>query len=160
MHVATSLSRSKQPRRGPLLALGVVGATLALAACGDDSDSTSTEAEGAATAEVAIEEAEATRGGLEEAAAAYEKGDEAEAEQLAGDAYLEHFEIVEGPLEEVDPELNESLEELIREELRTAITDGAPAGDVSALVEEASTGLDVAVTALEGSATSGPSGGY
>lgn len=160
MPLATALNSSRSPRRDRLLPLCVVGAALALGACGEDSDSTSTEAEGAATAEVAIEEVEATRGGLEEAEAAYDKGDADEAERLAGDAYLEHFEIVEGPLEEVDPELNESLEELIREELRTAITDGAPAGDVSALVEEASAGLDEAVTALEGSATSEPSGGY
>lgn len=160
MPLATAPSFNRPPRRGPLLALGVVGAALALGACGEDSDSTSTEAAAVVTAEVAIEEVEATRGGLEEAEVAYDKGDADEAERLAGDAYLEHFEIVEGPLEEIDPELNESLEELIREELLTAITDGAPAGDVSALVEEASAGLDEAVTALEGSATSGPSRGY
>lgn len=64
-------------------------------------------------------------------------------------AYLEHFELVEGPLEEADEELNEHLEELIREELRGAISDGATVAEVKQLVAEADDGLGEARTVLK-----------
>jgi len=64
-------------------------------------------------------------------------------------AYLEHFELVEGPLGEADEELNEHLEELIREELRGAISDGATVAEVKKLVAEANDGLDEARTVLK-----------
>ena len=131
-------------------ALTLAGAALALAACGDDEDSGSSEP--ATTPAEAITEIEEVRTGLDESLAAYEEGDAETAEQLAGDAYLEHFELVEGPLEEVDAELTEELEELIREELRTAIVEGEPVKDVEALVDEANAGLDEAEAALEESA--------
>ena len=57
--------------------------------------------------------------------------------------------LVEGPLEEADAELNEHLEELIREELRNAITGGAPVPEVKKLVAEANDGLDEARTVLK-----------
>ena len=132
------------------VALTLTGAALALAACGDDEDSASSEP--ATTPAEAITEIDEVRSGLDESLAAYEKGDAEAAEQLAGDAYLEHFELVEGPLEEVDPELTEELEELIREELRTAIVEGEPVKGVEALVDEANAGLDEAEAALEESA--------
>lgn len=132
------------------LAVTFAAAGLALGACGDDEESGSEEP--TATPAEAITEIGEVRSGLDEALAAYEDGDAETAEQLAGDAYLEHFEIVEGPLEEVDAELNEELEELIREELRTAIVEGESVKDVEALVEEANAGLAEAETALEESA--------
>ena len=79
----------------------------------------------------------------------YVKGDADQAEELASTAYLEHFELVEGPLEEADAELNEHLEELIREELRNAITADAPVAEVKKLVAEANDGLDEARTVLK-----------
>lgn len=139
--------RRPAPRLRHTLAVAALGGAL-IAGCGGDDESTEAE-EATATPAEAITEIGAVRSGLDDALAAYEKGDVDEAEQLAGDAYLEHFEIVEGPLEEQDEELNEELEELIREELRTAITSGEPTADVKALVEEANSGLDQAETALE-----------
>ena len=135
------------PRSRSALALTLAGAALALGACGDDEESASSEP--ATTPAEAITEIGEVRSGLDEALAAYEKGDADAAEQLAGDAYLEHFELVEGPLEEADAELTEELEELIREELRAAIVAGEPAKDVEGLVDEANAGLDEAETALE-----------
>jgi high-affinity iron transporter len=141
--------RGPQAAGKPFLAVTAVAATIGLAACGDSSDETSTEAEASVTPAVAIEEIAAVEDGLAAAVAAYQKGDADQAEELASTAYLEHFELVEGPLEEADEELNEHLEELIREELRTAITDGATVAEVKKLVAEANDGLDEARTTLK-----------
>lgn len=122
-------------------------AALGLAACGGDDDEEAAVTPGQAIAEIAE-----VRAGLDEAVDAYEKGDSAGAEEAASEAYLQHFELVEGPLEEVDEELNEELEVLIRETLRDAIAAGEPVGEVKALVEEANEGLDEARSALKGAA--------
>jgi hypothetical protein len=82
---------------------------------------------------------------------AYEKGDAATAEEAVTDAYLEHFEFVEPPLEEADEELNEELEVLIRETLTGAIAAGEPVKDIEKLADEADRGLDEAEAALSGS---------
>lgn len=137
-------------RRALVVAAAV--AALSLAACGDDEPSESEEA-ATVTPEQAITEIGEVRSGLDESLVAYEDGDAEAAEQLAGDAYLEHFELVEGPLEEADEELNEELEELIREELRNAIVEGEPTAAVEKLVDRANVGLDRAERALEGTAT-------
>ncbi|MGH2922848.1 MAG: hypothetical protein ACRDKH_02310 [Solirubrobacterales bacterium] len=120
---------------------------LVAAGCGDDKEDTTTE-EAAATPQQAIAEIGAVRQGLAQGLAAYQAGDAQRADMVIGDAYLEHFEIVEGPLDEVDPELNEELEELISTETRDAIKAGAPAKEVEALVQEAQRGLDQAEAAL------------
>jgi len=127
-------------------------AAFSLAACGDDSDDATDggeEAEATVSADQAIVEIKAVRGGLDEALLAYEEGDAAAAEEAATDAYLEHFELVEGPLEETDEELNEELEILIRETLGEAIASDAPVAEVEKLVEEANAGLDDAEAQLE-----------
>ena len=123
-------------------------AALAFAACGDDENGE--ESEAAATPEVAIEEIAAVRAGLDEAAAASADGDAEAAAETVNETYLQHFEIVEGPLEEVDEELNEELEEQIREELVAEIESGAPAKEVDALIAEIEAGLDEAEKALAG----------
>jgi len=148
------MTRNEQKRRGPtagkpILAIATIAATIGLVACGDSSDETSTDAEESITPAMAIDEIGAVEDGLAAALAAYEKGDADQAEELTSTAYLEHFELVEGPLEEADAELNEHLEELIREELRNAITGGAPVPEVKKLVAEANDGLDEARTALK-----------
>jgi hypothetical protein len=96
-----------------------------------------------------LAEVAATVKGLDDALAKYREGDAAAADQLAGDAYLEHFENVEHPLEEVDEELTEELEELIRDELRAAIKAGKPVAEIEALVNEAKAGLAKAATLLQ-----------
>jgi len=124
-----------------------------LAGCGDDSDATAgdeAEEHAAVGPQKAIEEIGEVRAGLAAGLAAYRQGDAEVAEELVGDAYLEHFELVEGPLEERDAELNEELEELIREQLRDEIAAGAPSGEVAALVRRANAELDRAEAALGG----------
>lgn len=127
----------------------LIAATLALAACGDDSGG-SPEAEPAASPEVAITEVEATQEGLQEALDTYSGGDQAAAADQASETYLQHFEVVEGPLEDVDAELTEELEEAIREDLVGAMESGDPVPDVRKLVEEIDADLAEATEALQG----------
>jgi hypothetical protein len=140
-------------RNSRTLTLAAPLAALALfAGCGD-SDSSSTEAEKAeeaSTPQKAIVEIAAVRAGLGAGLSAYLQGNAEKADQLIGDAYLEHFELVEHPLEERDEELNEELEQLISTEIRNEIKDGATPAEVKALVAEANRELSLAERALEG----------
>jgi hypothetical protein len=142
------------PRILILLLAALLSVGLLAAGCGDDSDDSEEAAEEAEetalSPEEAIAEIAVIRKMLDDGLAAYEDGDQAAAEELVTDAYLEHFELVEGPLEEADEELNEELEVLIREELGGAVAAGDPAKDVKALVNEAQTGLVEAEAALGG----------
>jgi hypothetical protein len=136
----------------PIALAAPLAAAALLAGCGDG-DSSSSEKEGheaAATPQKAIAEIALVRAGLAAGLAAYEKGAAKKADELIGDAYLEHFEVVEGPLEEADEELNEELEELIREEIRQEIKQGKKTAEVAALVEEANAQLNQAEKALKG----------
>jgi high-affinity iron transporter len=128
----------------------LTASTLCVAAfavgCGSDEKSSSTEAQ--ATPAEAIEHIGNVRTGLDDALARYMAGEKKTADKLVGDAYLKDFEEVEGPLDKVDHELNEELEDGIREELRGKIQAGAPVGEVSKLVTELQAKLDKAETAL------------
>jgi hypothetical protein len=134
--------------------IGVAMAALALggmaAGCGSDGENEASEAaEHAATPQQAIEEIGEVRSALDAALATYRSGRHAAADQQVGDAYLEHFELVEGPLGKVDHELTEHLEDGIREELRDAMKDGAPVTKVERLVHELDEHLDEAEAALK-----------
>jgi hypothetical protein len=115
--------------------------------CGGDEGKES-EAEQSATPQQAMTEIGAVRKGLEEALATYKSGDKAKADEQVGDAYLEHFEHVEGPLGKADHELNETLEDSIREELREKIKDGAPPAEVEKLHAQIKANLIKAEAAL------------
>ncbi|MGB2712170.1 MAG: hypothetical protein WBC33_11720 [Conexibacter sp.] len=130
--------------------IGAAVAALAIAAfaAGCGSDTKAEEAEHAATPQQAIAEIAKVRSGLAEALATYQAGDESAADEQVGDTYLQHFEHVEGPLEEVDHELKEQLEDTIRGELRDEIKAGAGTAKVEALVREINAKLDEAETAL------------
>jgi hypothetical protein len=136
----------------PFTLAASVAALALLAGCGDNDSSTSEaeEAEHASTPQKAISEIGAVRAGLAAGLAAYSQGNAEKAEELIGETYLEHFELVEHPLEEVDEELNEELELLISTEIRSEIKDGASPAQVRALVAEANRELSQAEKALEG----------
>jgi hypothetical protein len=123
-------------------------AAAAIAGCGDGDSSESEEHEAAATPQQAIVQIGKVRAGLAAGLSAYAQGDAEKAEQTVGDAYLEHFELVEAPLEERDEELNEELEELISTEIRQEMKDGAKPAQVEALVKEAQSELTEAEKAL------------
>ena len=131
----------------PLALSLAVAATLGLAACGDDNDSAAEETK--ATPAQAVSEIAATRAALDQGLEQLKSGDRKAAEATVGDGYLEHFEIVEGPLEEADHELNEKIEHTLREELRDKIKDGASVAEVTALVNQIKADLATAERTLQ-----------
>jgi hypothetical protein len=135
-----------------IVLLGLVALTVT--ACGSDDDdsspaaATSTE-EGEITAEEAAAEIDEIKRMLDEGLAQYQDGDQEAADTTVGDAYLEHFEKVEHPLEEQDHELMEDLEHRISTEIRDEMKEGASADEVAALVEETKADLDTAKAKLQ-----------
>src|SRR3954449_2015026 len=115
------------------------------AGCGSSQEGSSEASkEEKATPQQEIQEIAAVRQGLDQAIATYRSGDRSAADQQVGDTYLQHFELVEGPLEKADKELNEELEDGIREELRGLIKDGAPQAQEVKLHQEIAADLDKA----------------
>jgi len=131
--------------RHAVSAIAVIAA-LALGACG--SDDKSSEEESATPAE-AVTEIGSVESALDTALAQVKSGDRAAAEETVSEAYVDHFEKVEGPLEKVDEELNEELEESISSELRDTIKSGAPVARVQALVTEIKADLATAKGKLQ-----------
>ena len=132
-----------------LVLLGLFTCSLALAACGgSDSSSEESEHENASPA-TARQEVGETREALNAALATYKKGDKAAANEQVAEAYVSHFEEVEGPLEGKDAELKESLEHAISDDLRSSIKAGKPAKQVEAQVKAIAADLDKAEAALQ-----------
>ena len=127
-------------------ALVAAAAALTLAACGGD-DSSAEERENASPA-VALKEAGETRDALTAALETYKSGDQGGAEEQVAEAYVQHFEEVEGALEARDAELKEELEHAIADELRGAMKAGKPAAEVEAQVEAVVANLGKAEAAL------------
>jgi hypothetical protein len=138
-----------QPIR-PILATVIAAAALGLVACGGGGGGDDEAAEAAnVTPTQAVTEIAAVRKALDDGLAALQSGDRTKADDIVSDGYLEHFEKVEGPLEEVDGELKEELEDAINGDIRDQIKDGASAADVEKLVDQAKQDLDEAETKLK-----------
>jgi len=122
--------------------------SLALAACGSDEDTSSSSVPSAESAEESATPAQAraeigeVRAALDSALASLREGDAKAAENAVSEGYLQHFEKVEGPLEKVDRELNEGLEDGIREELRDTIRNGGSVEQVTKMTSEIKADLD------------------
>ncbi len=120
---------------------------LALSACGND-DSGSEAAAEESTPAVALAEIPQVKAGLDKAAAQVKAGDSAAAEETVANTYVDHFEKVEDPLDKVDHELKEELEEGISGTLRNQIKNGASASQVKKQVDELNAELDTAAEKL------------
>jgi hypothetical protein len=120
----------------------------ALAACGSDDKSSGASTE-KPTPAVALAEIPQVKAGLDKAVKQVESGDSAAAEDTVSNTYVDHFEKVEDPLGEVDPELKEQLEDGINAELRKEISDGAPAAQISKHVDQLKADLDTAAEKLK-----------
>ncbi|MGH3070978.1 MAG: hypothetical protein ACRDNB_01750 [Gaiellaceae bacterium] len=129
-----------------MLALILAALLLGVAGCGGDDE----DAEESATPAEAVAEIEEIKTLLATAVDQVRSGDADAAEETVGDAYLEHFEEVEGPLGERDHEFMEELEEAISTDLRNDIKDGKPADEIQAEVDEIEADLDRAVELLQG----------
>ncbi len=136
--------------RNAFLAAATLLAAAALAACGtsEGSNGEAREEERRASREEAASEIAAIGEILERALAKYRHGDAAEAEELVAEAYLEHFERVELPLEERDARLMTKLERLLSTTIRESMKRGAREDEVGDLVGEAKNGLDEAEALL------------
>jgi hypothetical protein len=86
---------------------------------------------------------------LDEVQTAYEGGDAARASELAAEAYLENYEVIEAEVIELAPEINEDLEPLLGAELRRQIEEGASVEDIANLIAEARRLLAQAVEEIE-----------
>ena len=120
-------------------------AALTVAGCGSGSSSSEHETASPATAR---KEIAATRSALRGALATYKRGDRAAAVNQVSEAYVSHFEEVEGPLEGKDDELKEGLEHAIADNLRTAMKQGRPAREVETRVTAILADLERADAAL------------
>jgi hypothetical protein len=130
----------------PALLLAAMSAPVG---CGEDSEKSTTTTPAASTPPEALTELEATRSGLALAISTYESGDHAAAERQAGDAYLEHFELVEADLAKADEKLNEQIEDQLAHELRDKMKADAPVREVTAFGRQIKRNLDRAEAALE-----------
>ncbi len=95
-----------------------------------------------------------TRTRLDEALAAYRRGEREVAYQLAVQAYLEGFELVEQGLDAVDAPLRRRIEEAMTG-LRNALRKGSPVTDVETRIAHVDNLLDLAADRLEGRSLSG-----
>ncbi len=129
--------------RSAVLTAGLT-ASLALAACGSDEKSSAAPA----SASEARTEAAATRASLRKALTQVKAGDRKAADDTVAEGYLQHFEDVEGPLEEADHELNEKLEDGLKGDLREKIKSGAPVAEVERLITSLDADLQTAESKL------------
>jgi hypothetical protein len=131
-----------------VLLLAALAGLLALGGCGGEDEA---EAEENATPAQAVQEIDQIKQLLDEALAQYRVGDAEQAEETTGDAYLEHFEQVEGPLGEEDHEFMEELEHRISTEIRDEMKNGASADEVAQMIDETKQDLAKAQSMLQGS---------
>ena len=120
----------------------------ALAACGSDDTGSEAATEQSSPA-VARTEIVAVKAGLDQAVTELGGGDAKAAEETVANTYVDHFEKVEDPLDKVDHELKEELEEAISGDLRKEISGGAPAAQVSKHVDRIKADLDTAAEKLK-----------
>jgi len=133
-------------RLSSVLLIALAAVVLLAAGCGgsDEAD------EDSATPAEAVAEIEEIEALLATAVEQVRAGDAEAAEETVGDAYLEHFEEVEGPLGERDHDFMEELEEAISTDLRNDIKAGKSADVIEAEVAEINADLEQAVELLQG----------
>jgi predicted small lipoprotein YifL len=137
----------KRALRSVLLLTALAG-TLAVAGCGGSDAEAEDESATPAQAAQEIDQIETL---LDDALAQYRDGDAEAAEETVGDAYLEHFEKVEGPLGDEDHEFMEELEHRISTEIRDEMKDDAPVAGVEQLIGQTKQDLAKAQAMLQGS---------
>jgi hypothetical protein len=129
--------------------LAALVSSFAFTACGSsDSSSSSGSTPQSASPTVAIDEVSQTRAALKAALQTYKDGDAAGAQEQVAEAYVSHFEEVEKPLEDKDPELKEELEDAISHDLRADMRAGRSPAAVEAQVNKIVADLHKAEVAL------------
>ena len=131
------------------IAVAAILSMSVLAACGGDDDSGSQATEAQSSSAQAIDEIDETSAGLDQALAQLRDGDAKAAKETVAETYLQHFEEVEAPLEKVDAELMEKLEEGISTDLRGDIGKES-AEQITHQVNQLKLGLATAKSRLQG----------
>ena len=72
------------------------------------------------------------------------KGNYTGASELVDIAYIDNYEYIEDPLKELDQDLMEETEVMIREDLASAIEDKKPVGEITTLHNNIKSNLDKA----------------
>ena len=88
---------------------------------------------------------------LDQIARTYDPAAPDPAAELAAEAYLENYEVIEAGVIEAAPDINAALEPLLGAELRKQIREGASQAEVEAMVNRAKALLQRALRALESS---------
>lgn len=86
---------------------------------------------------------------LDEIDSLYAEGETEEAAELAAEAYLENYEVIEAGVIQAAPEVNEELEPLLGADLRRQMQEGADPAEISEMIERARVLLDEALAAVE-----------
>jgi hypothetical protein len=126
-----------------LLPTLVVSSSIAVAACGSEEQSAGSAVDQSTPAQ-AVREIDRVRASLDDAVAAVKAGDAKRADEILADGYVEHFELVEGPLEKVDEELSEGLEETLSHGIRETVKGGASTAELQRMVDDVKADLDTA----------------
>lgn len=130
-----------------LVLASIAAGALLLGACAEKDDSATPQAtEEVAPAEV-VAAIEDLLGEIDET---YAAGDAERAAELAAEAYVENYELIEEDVEEAAPDLNEELEGLLGTELRDRIQAGAPQTEIATMISRARRLLQEALKVLEG----------
>jgi hypothetical protein len=138
-------------RKTLFLALVAVLAVLA-AGCGSDDESGGSETATTETEQAAGDPQQVVRRIeqlLDRIARTYDPAAPDAAGELAAEAYLENYEVIEDGVKEADPELNERIEPLLGAQLRKRISEGAPKAEIESMVKEAKRLVAQAATAVE-----------
>lgn len=85
---------------------------------------------------------------LDEILTLVEADDREAAAEIAAEAYLENYEVIEGGVIAAAPDVNEELEPLLGADLRAAIADGASLAEIEAMTDRARELLAEAVEAV------------
>jgi hypothetical protein len=86
---------------------------------------------------------------LDRIASTYDPADPDPAAELAAEAYLENYEVIEAGVIEAAPDVNAKLEPLLGAELRKRVREGAPASEIASMITEAKRLLAQAVKAVQ-----------
>ena len=128
----------------------VVLSALALAACGNPKkkDQAATN-DSTATPIQALQEIDYVRKDLLRVTNEVAEGSRGTAVEIAKETYVQHFEKVEKPLDKVDHELNEKLEEGLRDKLPKMIKSGKSKSAIGKFAQRLDTDLAAAQEQLK-----------
>lgn len=127
----------------------MVAGALTVGACGSDKDDSGGAAAKNVSPQRAVAEIGKTRAGLDKGLAAYKAGDAKQADEILAETYVQHFELVEGPLAKKDDVLMERIESNVSAQIRAEIKQKVPKAKLAGLIKRTQADLDTAEAKLK-----------